>query len=82
LFFQWFFNDQPLSEASSSSLILTNATSGTHLLMTNTLGTSSLILLEVKPEDEGVYRVTLTNSLGSVSSDDALLDVLGFGIGF
>ena len=81
-YFQWFFNDAPLSEASRVSLNLTNSASGTRLLMSNTLSSSSLILIGVTPQDEGVYRSNVTNALGTAISDDTLLDVLGGGVGF
>jgi len=87
--YQWIFTDQSLTAPTNSTVNLTNSVSGSLLRITTSSTGSSLTITLVPPAsgmpymvaDEGVYQVNVFNPVGSSLSNEALLDVLGFGVG-
>jgi hypothetical protein len=81
LFYQWFFNDSALSVPGTNNFVFTNTASGSLFRITNGLSGSSVTVSGITTNEEGVFHLFVTNLLGSALSDDALLDVSGFGTG-
>ena len=76
MFFQWYFNDVPLSNPVSTTISVTNPASGSLLRLTNGVAGSSLTVMGIRPADEGNYFCVATNSLGAATSNDGGIDVL------